>query len=491
MTSAVKTSIPTSPSSASSRARFAWVISLSLATALGTTWGLVEPRGPVTGAQAVLVMVSTALLGWLGGRWTASRAAAALLPPAFLLGFELARRTSSLPTVAPFDPGSEFGLLAIVLGRGVPWLLAGVPLVVGAWWGSRRVQPRRPVALVAVSAALALLAGWLVVPPLPDPVHTAGGFAELVPVELGGHRQWIEIRGTDRRNPVLLYLSGGPGQSDLAFSRVILEPLLDDVTIVGWDQRGTGKSYAALDEGSLTLDRAVDDVVELARHLTLRFGQPRVYLLGESWGSILGVLAAQRAPELFAAYIASGQMVDVLETDTAIYTDLISAAMRNGDGTLVAELATLGPPPYPSVFDYGRIMTLYPLLEGSYSPPREYRERAAAGNVGPFGILGAEYDPIEKLNVLRGLMDMFSVMYPQLQEVDLRQSVASLDVVVIVLSGDHELAARVAPARDWYDRLRAPGKKWYALPDAGHSVAFEQAGELRRILAEDVPPVSG
>lgn len=184
-------------------------------------------------------------------------------------------------------------------------------------------------------------------------------------------------------------------------------------------------------------------------------------------------------------------MVDVLAADTGIYADLIATATARGDGALVAELATLGPPPYPSVFDNGRIMTLYPLLEGSYTPPAAYQERGAAADVGPMGLLGREYAPIEKLNVVRGLMDMFSVMYPQLQDVDLRRSATRLEVPVFVLCGDHELTARTAPAREWFDRLRAPRKRWYQLPDAGHSVAFERADVLRRILTSEVPPVAG
>lgn len=471
------------------RPRLAWTISATAALAHGAAWGVTEPRGPVTGTQAAAMLATAALVGWGGGRLTGSRWAAAALPLAHVIGFEVARSGGQLPTVGPPVLDSGFGVLAFVLGRLVPWSLAALPLAIGAGWGSRRTS-RRPIALAAASVALVALAGWLVVPPSAGPVRAPGGFAELVEVDLGGHRQWIQVRGTDRANPVLLYLSGGPGQSDLAYSRVLLEPLLDDVTIVGWDQRGTGKSYPDLDEASLTLAGAVDDVVELARQLTVRFDQPRIYLLGESWGSLLGVLAVQRAPELFAAYVGSGQMVDVLAADKGIYADLVTTAMGRGDGALVAELVKLGPPPYPSVFDYGRIMTLYPLLEGAYTPPQEYRARGAAANIGPMGLMGPEYAPIEKLNVLRGLMDTFSVMYPQLQDVDLRESVTRLDVPVFVLCGDHELAARTAPARQWFDRLQAPRKQWHQLPDAGHSVAFERADVLRQVLAT-APSVRG
>ena len=310
--------------------------------------------------------------------------------------------------------------------------------------------------------------------------------AELVEVELGGHRQWIEARGASDDLPILLYLSGGPGQSDLAFSRVLLEDLTSDFLVVGWDQRGTGKSYPALDPGSLTLDRAVADVVELAGHLQQRYGSDKVVLLGESWGSLLAVLAAQKAPERFTAVVTSGQMVDPLETDQRIYADLLAHAERTGNGPLADDLRRFGEPPYADPLTYGFVMFHYGLLEGGYTPPRAYRDRAERGGVGPLGVFGQEYSAVEKVNVLRGLMDMFALLYPQLQQVDLRRSATRLQVPVYVLFGDHELAARTAPARQWFDALDAPRKRWYQLPDAGHSVAFEQADELRRILGQDV-----
>lgn len=342
-------------------------------------------------------MASALATGWLAGRITGSRLAAVIVPLAHVIGFEIVRSYCQLPTAGAAPSGTSFGLVAFALGRVIPWLLAVVPLALGAGWGARRLALKRRWPLLAATTALALLAGWLLIPPTAAPVQAEGGFAELVEVELGGHRQWIQVRGTDPVNPVVLYLSGGPGQSDQAFSRVLLEPLLDDITLVSWDQRGTGKSYPQLDQATLTPQGAVDDVVELSKLLAQRFGQDKIVLLGESWGTLLGVLAVQQAPELFSAYVGSGQMVDVRETDEAIYDGLAELAARTGDAELTAQLARLGRPPYRGVLDYGEIMLRYPLLEGGYTPPAGYRQRAAAGAVGPMGILGVEYGPIEKL----------------------------------------------------------------------------------------------
>lgn len=459
---------------------------------LGVAVGLFQPRGPVTPVDAFELIVGGLVVGLVAGALARTRWALLLAPVGFLIGFELVRVRAGLPTTGPLRLDSAFGPLAYLLGRAVAWPLAILSLTVGVAWGGHRRTAGRPVGAIAATTLLAVLAGSLLLPPRSPALAGRDGaaaeeaVAELVRVELGGHEQWIEVRGARDDLPVLLYLSGGPGQSDLAFSRVLLEPLTSDFLVVGWDQRGAGKSYPDLDAATLTPQRAVADTIELARWLCQRYGQRKVYLLGESWGTLLGVLAVREAPELFHAYIASGQMVDPLETDEGIYRDLVTEAMASGNGDLVARLATMGPPPYRSVLDYGTIMSHYPLLEGGYTPPEAYRRRGEASGIGPFGILGAEYGPIEKVNVLRGLLDMFSVMYPQLQEVDLRRDAARLEVPVHVLAGEHELAARTRPAREWFDALRAPVKRWYAFEDSGHSVAFEQADALRRILLEQV-----
>ena len=116
------------------------------------------------------------------------------------------------------------------------------------------------------------------------------------------------IRGRSTRNPVLLFLAGGPGGTELGAMRRHGQSLEDDFVVVTWDQRGTGKSYDQLDPTStLTLDGAVADTLEVTNYLRDRFGQDKIYLVGQSWGTILGVLAVQRQPELYRPTSASGR----------------------------------------------------------------------------------------------------------------------------------------------------------------------------------------
>jgi pimeloyl-ACP methyl ester carboxylesterase len=351
-----------------------------------------------------------------------------------------------------------------------------------------------PSALSAIGlVALAVLIAWPArTPPIlgADGRRLPGSFAELVRIPIGGHDLGLMIRGHSVDNPVLLYLSGGPGQSDLAYVRALQSDLEQDFIVVGLDQRGTGLSYGALDPtATYTLDRAVADVIEVTNYLRQRFDEDRIYLAGVSWGSTLGVLAVQRSPELYYAWIGGGQMVSQRETDRRLYADMLALAAETGDAGLADKMRAYGEPPYADIpYANAFVMGYYGRLEQAYTPPASYLERGSQVNIGPFGVLASEYSLVDKVNVMRGLIDMFTVMYPQLQHVDFRQQVPRLEVPVYILDGGAELSSRRNLALEWFDLLEAPIKRLYTFPDAGHSVLMEHFVDLHRILVDTVLP---
>ena len=119
----------------------------------------------------------------------------------------------------------------------------------------------------------------------------------MTTANINGQDQGLLIRGHSVDNPVLLYLAGGPGQSDLAFPRALFSELEENFTVVSWDQPGEGKSYAGFEPSSgLTFDRAVADTIEVTNYLRERFDEDKIYVMGESYGTILGVRQSSSAP---------------------------------------------------------------------------------------------------------------------------------------------------------------------------------------------------
>jgi dipeptidyl aminopeptidase/acylaminoacyl peptidase len=129
---------------------------------------------------------------------------------------------------------------------------------------------------------------------------TPGGISELKAIEINGIKQWISIRGNDPRNPILLFLHGGPGSPMMAESWTFQKPWEDFFTVVQWDQRGAGKTFGEAGrkvDPSMTVDQMQADAEAVVDWLRRTYQKPKIFLLGHSWGSILGVKVAQHHPE--------------------------------------------------------------------------------------------------------------------------------------------------------------------------------------------------
>lgn len=485
------------------------VVGTGAAAALVTVWAVIAgswtPRGPLTTGQALWSLALSLLVGALAGMVWRSRWVVLAAPILFAAVFELVRLDLTGPTVDR-PQASMYGILALVVGRGFHGLLSLLPLAWGAALGAaiaRREQPDGPVASswlarsgLAARRATAVLAGIALVAltvGLVRPASTsaiegpegeplAGSIAELTTVHLNGRDHPLMIRGHDRSNPVLLFLAGGPGGSELGAMRRHLPELEEHFTVVTWDQRGTGKAYPTLDPtDTVSLEGYVDDTIAVTDHLRDRFDQDQIYLLGQSWGTTLGVLAVQEAPDRFHAFIGTGQMVSQRETDRIFYEDTLAWARATGRDGLADELVAIGPPPYDRMLDYETALSQE---HDVYPYDRTGNSEGAGGFSENF--LVPEYSLIEQIHLLGGFMDTFGALYPQLQEIDFRETATELPVPVHFVQGAHEADGRAELFEEWYDMLDAPTKSLTYLPRSGHRPLFEQPDEFVTHMVDTV-----
>lgn len=482
-------STPTTPGRRRRVERVAAVLVITGIAALAAA--TLTPRGPVSTAEALVSIGLAAAVGTGAGVVLRSRWSLLLAPAAFAAMFEFARRGLDGPTVDAVSPFSIMGAAAFVAGRGVQSVLVLVPMVLGAAYGveiaaRRRHGPARPMGRTGwavtgtLTVALLVLGGFVARPASTAPVvaadgsAVAGSIAELTTARIGGQELTLMIRGRSTDNPVLLHLAGGPGGTDIGAMRI--DPgLEEDFVVATWDQPGTGKSYAAIDPVErLTLERMVRDTLEVTDYLRDRFGQQRIFVTGQSWGTIPSVLAVQRHPEKYHAFVGTGQMVDVAETDRIFYQETLAWAQEQDDAELLATLHQIGPPPYADLLDYTtiigseRAMYPYPEFDGSTEMPST--------------IWVPENSFMDRVNAVRGLVDTYSVLYPQLQELDFGADVPRLDVPVYVVMGEHEARGRVEPAKAWFDALDAPTKEWVELPRSSHRASFERSQEYTELM---------
>ena len=307
------------------------------------------------------------------------------------------------------------------------------------------------------------------------------GIAALEQVRLGGVDQWLLLRGRSVHNPLLLYLSGGPGGSELAWVRHFNAPLEDHFLVVQWDQRGAARSYSALkDREGLSMDQFVSDASELLELLTTRFGQEKVFVVGHSWGSILGVLLAQRRPERVHAYVGTGQQVNFLENDTLSHVRAHELAQRFGDTRALARLARIGPPPYTGPDMAERYMTLVSLAG------RHAGRRGILPEMLTSVLKAPEYTLRDKLHMFLGPRDTFSVVYPQLAGIDLEAQVPRLQVPVWFLLGREDCVTPSEIATRYLESLEAPRKTLLWFEHSGHTPQFEEPGRFNSVLTQQV-----
>lgn len=462
----------------------------SAAFALLSAW--ITPRGPITTNEALLSMAAAFGFGMAAGLFLGRRWSAFIAPAVFLAVFELARLSTDGPTVDSVRLDSTYGIIAFVVGRGVHWLLVLPPMIVAAVYGvelaarlgrgSTRRLGRTSWTVAGVSTlAILALAAVLASPPSTAPVMgpdgrpLPGSVAELTSVSIGGHDQALMIRGRSTDSPVLLHLAGGPGGTDLGAMRADVG-LEQNFVVVTWDQRGTGKSYGALDPvATFTLDQMVEDTLALTNYLRARFDEDRIYLTGNSWGSTLGVLAVQQHPELFHAFVGTGQMVSQSATDRMFWEDTISWADGAGETELAASLREQGAPPYANIAFYEQALShehdwnVYPEFDGDKEMP--------------FNLFVPENSLMDQVNGLRAFLDSFYVMYPQLQQLDFRSTATSLDVPVYMVLGAHEARGRADPANEWFAMLEAPSKEKIIFEHSGHRPSFEEPGVFSALMA--------
>ncbi len=245
-------------------------------------------------------------------------------------------------------------------------------------------------------------------------------------------------------------------------------------TVVTWDQRGSGKSYDSLDPSdTYTLKERIDDTIAVTNYLRKRFGQDSIYLLGQSWGSTLGVLAIQQRPELYRAFIGAGQMVSQLATDRIFYEDTLAWARRTRNDDLVDRLTAIGPPPYHRMLDYETALA----QEHDVYP---YDHTGNSEGEGGFSenFFVPEYALIDQIHLLGSFMDTFSVLYPQLQNIDFRRTATRFSIPMFFVEGAHEASGRAEPFADWYRKIHAPIKDLTVLGTSGHRPLWEQPNEF-------------
>ena len=310
-------------------------------------------------------------------------------------------------------------------------------------------------------------------------------------VSINGTKQAIYLAGEKRDNPILLWLDGGPGGSEMGWVRTYLGDLHRDFTIVCWDQRGVAASYAAAKNG-MEVEHYVEDVIALSELLAERFDQEKIFLLGHSWGGFLGSLAAVERPDLFHAFIAASPHVNSTENDTIGYKMILEGAKQRGDSKTIKILEKIGLPPYEKIDKEGNLVgdgeAYYALLSRlySYSPSAPSDQGFRSEKM----FLAPEHSFFSKINLVRGVIRGTKTVYPKIRHRSLEEEANRFTIPLFVINAAYDMTCVSSITERWYESVEAPEKKMLYLENSGHNGIYTESDRFMQFMKNHVLEVS-
>lgn len=318
------------------------------------------------------------------------------------------------------------------------------------------------------------------------------GIEQRKQVSIGGIQQWITVRGNDSRNPILLFLHGGPAAPEMPTSWTFQHDWEDFFTVVQWDQRGSGKTYGANDpekvRPTLTVDRMEQDTAELVQYLRATYHKDKIFVVGHSWGTVLGLRLAQEHPEWLYAYIGMGQIIDMREGERVGYAATLEAAEAAGNAQAVKELKAIAP---------------YPEADGSLPLDKINTERVWSVYFGGLTYrrdsydyyfntirLSPDYSDAELKDINAGSVLSLPTLLPQLAKVDFTKA-TDFRCPIVMFVGRHDETTPSTVVADWFKTAHAPAKKLVWFEDSAHMMQIEQPGLVLMHLVDDVRPLAG
>lgn len=297
-------------------------------------------------------------------------------------------------------------------------------------------------------------------------------YKEAIPVN--GTRLHLRVRGTDAKNPLLLFLHGGPGVCDRHWVLKYQSGLSDVCTLVCFDQRGSGKSYTAEQaKRAMTIDQMVEDARIVIEYLCAKYKKDKLYIVGHSWGTCLGTLLCQRYPEHIAAYVGMGQFVNGSKNEQLSYDFVMQQAQKRKDAHAIAELNRIGAPvrgEYRSMDDM-MVQRNYMTKFGGGC----YREKESMWRSMIIPLLKTpEYTIFDLPRYASGAFYCLRELWHEIVALRFDETVMTLDVPVIITQGDHDQNTPTILAHAWFDALDAPSKKWISFSESAHSPIKEE-----------------
>ena len=314
-------------------------------------------------------------------------------------------------------------------------------------------------------------------------ITTPDGIDEGSFVRIGGIDQYISIRGDHRSNPVILFVHGGPGDSMVPFAQ-IYRSWEKYFTLVQWDQRGAGRTFGlnGTNEAPMTIDRMVRDGIEVAGYLRAHLHKDKVILLAHSFGTVLGIQMVKRRPDLFAAYVGTGQVVAKAEKERILYARLMKKLESAHDEAGIRKLRTVTAP-YRTEAE----LQVERAITSRFDPPIERNLRKT---LAPVVLYAPNYSLRDIYDFSHAAAYVGGAIYPQQLLYDARKLGPKFDLPFFIFEGEADSITPPDLAKAYFDSVQAPVKAFVVLNGVGHSAVLTRADAFLAELLRRVRPLA-
>lgn len=312
---------------------------------------------------------------------------------------------------------------------------------------------------------------------------------KIFKVELNGFKQKIHIKG-DPDKPILLLLHGGPGVTNRHMCSYNNQDLLDTFMMVCWDQRGTAGSYWGLDKETLTIKQLTDDANALVEYLCKEFNKEKIFVLGGSWGSLLGTKLAYTYPEHLYAFVGFGQFVDGELNEKLSYEFALEEAKKANDQKSIDKLVKLGPPVmacykggYDGMLIQREVMNKY----GGYS--KKNKSSSYVGGLAKAYLFSGEYTPLDIIGVLLGNRIVLEKMWPEIGRCKLPDECINFKIPYFIFDGKLDKNTPSELVENYYSKINAPYKELIWFEESGHNPLIDEADKFKELLKDRLTKV--
>jgi pimeloyl-ACP methyl ester carboxylesterase len=311
-------------------------------------------------------------------------------------------------------------------------------------------------------------------------ITSPNGVDEAKFINIDGTDQWITVRGENRANPIILFLHGGPSEANSPFAS-LYRPFEKDYVFVQWDQPGAGRTYikAGQHQSKLTLESMADDGIAVAKYLHGELPGQKIILIGQDWGGLLGLRMIRQRPDLFTAFVGTGQIVSLFAQQEKQYEYTRSRAAASHNEKVLTSLSQIGPPPYRNLEAYRRFAEYF-------EPVKPQEDLASEGRLTDLLGVTPSLTIVDVYYWIKALRSGEELLNPTMMSEDLLKTAGVFSLPVFFIQGADDIITPTSLVSEYVSTIQAPVKNLKIVPGAAHFVMWTRPSEFLESLREDM-----